>query len=131
MLAYPKPSGNQCSVTEKSRSPIRARKKYGKAEMITKSGGRTLSRMPPRRQAAAIPTSVPAMKASTVVVPTRPRVQGRAENTTLDTGSGKKVSDDTEVARHRVAQIDEVLPEGTLAVVHTEGDLQGFQRLSR
>src|SRR5579875_729850 len=90
---YPNPWGNQCNVTANRSKTSIAKKKYGNAPTITKKGGNRLSKAPLRRHAEPIPISVPAANARTVVTPTRPIVQGRAENTTLDTCSGKKVSD--------------------------------------
>ena len=52
--------------------------KNGMAEVITNTGGSTLSSRPPRRQAATMPIPVPRMNARIVVMPTRPSVQGRS-----------------------------------------------------
>ena len=48
--------------------------KYGTAEVITNTGGSTLSSRPPRRQAETMPSPVPTTKAAMVAIPTRPSV---------------------------------------------------------
>ncbi len=53
----------------------------------TNSGGMTLSNRLPRRQAATAPITVPRMNARMVLMPTRPRVHGRAAAMTWLTGS--------------------------------------------
>ena len=69
----------------------RAIQKYGNAEVITKIGGNALSSQLPRFQALTSPMKVPAMKATTVVTPTSPRVHGKAFNTMVLTGVPKLV----------------------------------------
>ena len=91
--SYANPSGNQLSVSENSSRQNSAIQKYGKAEMMIRTGGRIASKMPPRRHAASIPTSVPRMKAMIVAVPTNPKLQGSASMTTFATEVGKNVSD--------------------------------------
>ena len=68
---------------------IRPRKKYGKAEITMKTGGRTLSSAPPRRHATIAPNAVPIRNPRIVLTPTRPSDQGSASPTILLTGSGK------------------------------------------
>ena len=60
---------------------------------MTKIGGSSPSSMPPRRQAATSPTSVPITNARIVVVPTSTSVQGRACKTSWATASGKNVKE--------------------------------------
>src|ERR1700688_1518427 len=54
-----------------------------------KTGGRTLSSAPPRRQAAMAPNDVPIKNPRIVLTPTRPSDQGSAWAMILLTGSGK------------------------------------------
>ena len=61
--------------------------------MITKIGGSSPSRLPPRRQAEISPMKVPRTNARIVVVPTSISVHGRACSTWCETVSGKKVSE--------------------------------------
>ncbi len=65
--------------------------KYGKAEVITKIGGKALSSQLPRIHPLSRPINVPRRKAMTVVTPTRPRVQGRAWKTMVLTDVPKLV----------------------------------------
>src|SRR5580692_7645879 len=65
------------------------RKKYGKAEITMKTGGRTLSRIPPRRHAATAPSMVPIRNPRTVLTPTSPSDHGSASPMILLTDSGK------------------------------------------
>ncbi len=51
-----------------------ATQKYGIADVITNTGGTTLSSVPPRRQAETMPRPVPRRNARIVVTPTRPSV---------------------------------------------------------
>ena len=62
--------------------------KYGIAEAITNTGGRTLSSPPPRRQADRMPRPVPSTKASSVATPTRPTVHQIAPPMTEPTDAG-------------------------------------------
>ena len=62
--------------------------KYGIAEVITNTGGSTLSSRPPRRQADTMPRPVPSRKARTVTMPTRPSVHQIALPITEVTDSG-------------------------------------------
>src|SRR2546430_15748352 len=75
--SYANPSGNQLSVSENSSRQKSAIQKYGKAEMMIRTGGRIASKMPPRRHAASIPTSVPRMKAMIVAGPPNPHAPDR------------------------------------------------------
>ena len=93
LVSYPKPRGSQFKVIENSRMAMSAIQKYGKAEVITKIGGKKLSKRPPRRHALTVPINVPRTNARTVVTPTRPSVHGRALSTTWVTDSGKNVMD--------------------------------------
>ena len=80
-------------MTANTRMATRPTKKYGKADTITKTGGKMLSNLPPHAQAPIIPMNVPNANAITVATPTRPSVHGSAPSTTWPTGFGKKVSD--------------------------------------
>ncbi len=75
---YPPSIGNQPSVNPKNQINSSPRKKYGKAEITMKTGGRTLSSAPPRRHAATAPNMVPIRKPRIVLTPTSPSDHGRA-----------------------------------------------------
>ena len=77
----------------KSQIASSASQKYGNADVITKIGGSSPSRLPPRRHAEISPMKVPRMKAMIVVVPTSASVHGNACSTWCETVSGKNVSE--------------------------------------
>ena len=106
-----------------------ATQKYGIAEVITNTGGTTLSSFPPRRQAETMPRPVPRMKARIVVMPTRPSVHQIALPMTDVTDAGYSLERGAEVAGQDLVQVAEVLPEQALVRVDPEEDLQGVQRL--
>src|SRR5580658_9273095 len=69
----------------------RAIQKYGNADVTTNIGGRALSSQVPLLHALIRPMKVPNIKASNVVMPTRPSVHGRAWYTIASTDLPKLV----------------------------------------
>ena len=101
--------------------------KYGKAEVMTKIGGRALSSQPPRLQALTSPISVPTAKATMVVTPTSPRVQGKAWQYHRSDGSPEAGGNgNTEVERDHVLPVLEVLADKALVLVAPEQDGEGM-----
>ena len=88
VISNPNAAGSHCSRTANTRISIIPIQKYGIAVVITKTGGTTLSRRLPRRQAATMPIPVPSTNARIVVMPTRPSVHGIASRMTRPTDAG-------------------------------------------
>src|SRR5215472_3236896 len=87
VVLYPEFVGNQPSLVANTATIKIATKKYGAAWKNVIVGSRLSSQLP-RRQAAAIPSSVPSTKLMIVARPTRPIVHGSAARITLVTVAG-------------------------------------------